>query len=306
MSGLLTSAPLAAALAGDPIRLVDAGARGEPDPPWRGLDPGVLEIIGFEPDAAECDRLNAAAGRGRRYLPVALWSAEQEVEINVAATPSCSSVRAPDLRLLERYAPPHVDPRRTTSVVRYPARTLDAVLAEHGLGCDVLKIDVQGSESDVLQGATQTLAREVDVAIVETWTVPVHSGQGTTAEVLELAAAAKLSLFDIGIAAAWERRASAGFELAGKRQITGLDLLLIRDPADWPSDAPLPRRAKAAAVAEAFGFPDVAYELVGDEATLREVVLDAAQQRAAGRRGAMNRVRRVLGRVGPEFAPLHA
>jgi FkbM family methyltransferase len=306
MSGLLTSPALRDALAGEPIALVDAGARGEPDPPWAGLGADVLSITGFEPDAGECERLNAAAPAGRRYLPVALWSQEREIDVHVAATPSCSSVLPPNAPLLARYAPAHVDPRDTTALASYPARPLDAVLAEHGLRCDVLKIDVQGAEGEVLRGARETLRDQVDIAIVETWTTEVHAGQLLTGDVLALAHAAGLSLFDVSVAAAWGRRSTGDLDLAGKHQVVGLDLLLVRDPADWPPGAPLARRARCAAVAEAFGFPDVALELIGDRPALRDVILDGARRRRErrGRLAAMRR--RLTGDTSSDFAPLHA
>jgi FkbM family methyltransferase len=306
MSGLLHSPQLAAALAGDPIVLVDAGARGEPDPPWAGLGPDVLSIIGFEPDADECERLNARAPAGRRYLPIALWSQEGEIEVHIAATPSCSSVPAPNAELLARFAPAHVDPRRTTATVAYPARTLDSVLEAEGLRADVLKVDVQGAEGEVLIGAARALRSEIDVAIVETWTAEVHAGQLLTGDILGLARDAGLSLFDVSVAAAWGRRSTGDRDLGGKHQVVGLDLLLIRDPADWPAGAAPARRARAAAVAEAFGFPEVALELVNDQPALRDVLLAAGAERLRRRRDPRTRVGRLLGRGTPDFAPLHA
>lgn len=306
MTGLLHDPAFAAAIAGEPLVLVDAGARGRLDPPWEGLGAEVLTVVGFEPDADECRRLEAAAPAGQRYLPVALWSHATEVDVHVAATPSCSSVHPPNAELLRRYADPHVRPRDTASVARFPAQALDDVLDEHGLRADVLKVDVQGAEAEILRGAARALRETVDVAIVETWTVEVHRGQGRTHDVLALAADAGLSLFDVGVAAAWDRRASAGLDLAGKRQLVGLDLLLIRDPADFPAEAGPVRRAKAAAVAEAYGFPDVALELLPDGGPLRDAVLAGAAERRAARGSRLRRVRGILGRPGPDFAPLHA
>ncbi len=306
MRTLLHDPAFAAAVAGRALVLVDAGARGELDPPWAGLGPEVLTVVGFEPDAEECRRLQDAAPPGRRYLPVALWSHDAEVQVHVAATPSCSSVHPPNERLLRRYADPHVRPRDTAAVERYPARPLDAVLDEQDVRADVLKVDVQGAEAEILRGAARALRETIDVAIVETWTVEVHRGQGRTHDVLALAADAGLSLFDVGIAAAWERRSADGLDLVGKRQVVGLDLLLIRDPADWPADADPVRRAKAAAVAEAFGFPDVALELLPSEGPLREAVLAGAAERRAARDSRWRRVRHLLGKSDPAFASLHA
>jgi hypothetical protein len=44
-------------LAADPLRLFDVGARGGIDARWRPFY-RYIEAVGFEPDPAECDRLN--------------------------------------------------------------------------------------------------------------------------------------------------------------------------------------------------------------------------------------------------------
>lgn len=305
MSALLASPLFAERVAGDPLVVVDVGARGELQPPWDTVSPEALRVIGFEPDREECQRLNESAGADARYVPAALWSGPGEVDVHVARTPSCSSVHPPNAPFLARYAPPHVEPRDTLTVARYPSATLDGVLDAERVRCDVIKVDTQGAEREILQGAERVLREDAFAAIVETWTVPVHAGQGLTGDIMQLAHEAGLSLFDVAVAAAWERRSAADRNLGGKRQIVGLDLLFLRDPADWPAGAPETRRIKAAAVAEAFGFPDVALELLDGERALAAIVLAAAAERTRPRR--LGRLRSVLGR-GPDtpFAPLHA
>src|ERR1700733_15665799 len=54
---------------------VDIGAMllgGHTDPYLRLNKLGRLNVIGFEPQPAECDKLNALALPGRRYLPYAV------------------------------------------------------------------------------------------------------------------------------------------------------------------------------------------------------------------------------------------
>jgi hypothetical protein len=94
----------------DPVVLIDVGARGTLEEPWRLMDPATVQVIGFEPDREECARL-AQADPARRYLPVALWSTETDVDVHVAAYPGCTSVHPPNAVLLERYASEHVEPR---------------------------------------------------------------------------------------------------------------------------------------------------------------------------------------------------
>src|SRR5204863_8936245 len=140
----LFSSAFREAVEADPVTLVDVGARGGLEEPWRSLPHEVLDVVGFEPDRQECEKLNVDAPPGRRFLPVALWEEARNVEVHVAAVPSCSSVHPPDAELLGRYLPEHAAPRETKRVVSFPAKTLDEIAREEGLRCDVLKVDTQG------------------------------------------------------------------------------------------------------------------------------------------------------------------
>ena len=290
----------------DPVVLIDVGARGELEEPWRLMDPTTVQVIGFEPDEEECARLSDA-DPARRYLPVALWSSDIDVDVHVAAYPGCTSVHPPNAALLERYAPEHVQPRITTAIVRYPARRLDDVLREEGIACDVVKIDTQGSEGEVIRGATEALRRDAFAVLVETWTVEVHRGQALTGDVMRELADLGFSVFDVGVAAAWMRRAAAGADLVAKRQVTGLDLLMLKDPA--PEGATL-NRIKWAGIADAFGFTDYALEILGSDRStevdaIRAAILRGAAPAAAGarRRGPLGRRTRVVD--DNPFASLH-
>jgi FkbM family methyltransferase len=53
--------------------------------------------------------------------------------------------------------------------LRVAARSLDSLVAEHGLDrLDLIKIDVEGHESEVLEGAASTLERHRPVLVIET------------------------------------------------------------------------------------------------------------------------------------------
>ena len=74
---------------------------------------------------------------------------------------------------LARFARRHVDPRATQSVARVKAKPLDQVLEQRALKADFLKIDTQGAELQILQGAPRALDGSIMGAVVETWLVTV-------------------------------------------------------------------------------------------------------------------------------------
>jgi FkbM family methyltransferase len=305
---LLLSPRFAESLAEDPIVLVDVGARGDAEEPWRSLRGGPLRVVGFEPDEAECERLNSASRPGEHYIPAALWSEPGRVPVHVAEFPGCSSVHPPDMDFLSAYAEPHWKPRRTTARVEFDATTLDAVAAEHGLDVDFLKIDTQGSEWEILSGAEQVLRGQVFGAVVETWTAPVHEGQRLAGEVMTLMAKRGFGLFDLNVAAAWGRSATDGDDLGGKRQLMGLDLLFLRQPARWEGERDAQKRLKGAAIAEAYGFPDYALELLDGPGQdwARETLLASAHERLRRRRSLRGRIESLTGRGSDDFASLHS
>jgi FkbM family methyltransferase len=175
-------AALAAALEG-PVRLFDVGARGGVDPRWDRFHP-VLEVLGFEPDPDECERLNREAEQlpyRSRFLAFALGSEEREVTFNVCRWPVASSVFEPNPDFLADF--PHAIGLMEV-VDRSKMRTtpLDAVCAQETIAPDCLKIDVEGAELEVLRGAEEALAAAL-VLDVEVEFNPLFRDQPLFAEV---------------------------------------------------------------------------------------------------------------------------
>jgi FkbM family methyltransferase len=154
----MRTATLAAVLDG-PVRLFDIGARGGIDPRWDRFHP-ILDVLGFEPDTEECERLNLSAAQlpyRSRFIPFALGSEDREVTFNVCRWPVASSVFEPNLDFLSDF--PHAAGLMAV-VERRTIRTmpLDAISGRELIAPDCLKIDVEGAELDVLRGAEDTLA----------------------------------------------------------------------------------------------------------------------------------------------------
>lgn len=246
-----------------PLVYVDAGARGGLEGPWAKICDERLRVVAFEPDAAAARELSLSSGVRCDVLPKALWNVNGTVPVHLAKTLSTSSVHPPNSPVLRRYAARHGEPRETISVLQAPCSTLDSVLSQLEVSADFLKIDTQGSEYEILEGARRALRDDVFAVITETWTVEVHAGQRLTGDVMRLMHEAGFSLFDLSVAAAWQRAIVDEHPINGKAQITGLDLLFFREPSDFvASVADHTKRVKAAAIAELYGFPDVAAQIL--------------------------------------------
>jgi FkbM family methyltransferase len=165
---------------------VDIGAmllEGDVDPLMRLNKLGRLNVIGFEPQPAECEKLNALVLPGRRYLPYAVANGRRR-SFYVTNTGMTSSLLRPNLKfaqlfnnlaeLMQVVATPLVDTVRLDDVVEIRAQ-----------GCDLLKLDTQGSEAEILAHASETLKRCLIIQ-TEVEFVPLYEDQPLFADVDQL------------------------------------------------------------------------------------------------------------------------
>jgi hypothetical protein len=97
-------AALKAALANQPIRVVDVGARGGWQPAWRPYR-ALAQLIGFEPDREECRRLRAAAAPNEMFLDQALYRETATVELHHHRVPSWTSLYPLDEEVVRELFP---------------------------------------------------------------------------------------------------------------------------------------------------------------------------------------------------------
>ena len=137
-------------LGDEPLRVLDIGARGELAPRFAPLAARV-DVIGFEPNVAECDRLNAAlrgsAWHGARVLPYAVGRAAVNRPFYVTEAPELSSLLEPRAEEVGRGA------WRVREIERIDTVALDDLAARGELPrpVDFLKVDTQGSELEILR-----------------------------------------------------------------------------------------------------------------------------------------------------------
>jgi FkbM family methyltransferase len=137
-------------------------------------------LVCFEPLPAPGARLRRAVGNlGRLKLwDVALGAANEEAEFHVSAADDSSSLLPIGRR--QREAFPGTGERTT---MRVQVRRLDDLLQPGELIAPVLlKIDVQGGELAVLQGA-ESILPSIDAVLVEVSFVELYAGQALADEV---------------------------------------------------------------------------------------------------------------------------
>ena len=136
------------------LSLVDVGARGGLHPRWRRCGAPV-RAIGFDADAAECERLNRGA-TGVRYLPYALGPEDgARTTLHLTRDPGSSSVYPPNEALVRDF--PFGAQLTVERRVPVTVTTLDLVCDREGFAPDAIKLDVQGAELGILRGAERAL-----------------------------------------------------------------------------------------------------------------------------------------------------
>jgi FkbM family methyltransferase len=140
-------------------------------------------IVSFEPQRACMPKLKAAAlaDGNWKVFNLALGAAEGELELHVAGNSLSSSL----LPMLESHAAAAPESRYVATEIT-PVRTIDMELsvAPYASAKSIwLKIDTQGYEWPVLEGATETLKR-CSVLEVELSFHPLYEGQRLFPEIV--------------------------------------------------------------------------------------------------------------------------
>jgi FkbM family methyltransferase len=162
------------------MKIVDVGASegGGPDA-FEGLAKALpCEVIGFEPAANECEKLNRLARPGHSYMPYVIGDGSTRT-FHQCESPCMSSLYEPNIALLEKFH--NLAPFfRVIDTFEVETKRLDDIPATAGV--DFLKVDVQGGELLVFQGATQRL-KEALVVHTEVEFVPMYLNQPLFADI---------------------------------------------------------------------------------------------------------------------------
>ena len=161
------------------LDILDIGAALDEKPPYQSLvDAGRARIIGFEPDAKECEKLNRTYGEPHRFFPFFAGDGNPAVfhQTNWALT---GSLYEPNTPLLEKFnnLAEVVSPVATHAI---ETKRIDDI---PGVGnVDFIKIDVQGAELVVLRNALEALSGALLIQ-AEVEFVELYRGQPMFADV---------------------------------------------------------------------------------------------------------------------------
>lgn len=155
--------------------IIDVGCR------WGFADEFVsnideFQIYGFDPDPIECARLNAKYNHPSiQAIPLGLGDSAGKKVLYLTKEPACSSLYQPDPFLTGNYAAFHCEVEVGKSIV--DVVSLDQWCRENKVDwIDHLKIDTQGSELDILKGASDVI-KTVRSIEVEVEFNPMYIGQ---------------------------------------------------------------------------------------------------------------------------------
>ncbi len=173
------------------ITLYDIGAEGGPNSIW---DYDFIQIIGFEPDKTEYEKLVSRKKSNEKYYNTALSGKEETIKINVCRKQNCSSILKPNRNYLNEF----LNPERFDIVGEYEctSTTIENIAKIDGRKIDILKVDTQGSELDILIGANQYI-NDVLFLEIETEFYYFYENQPTFSEIHSFMLKNGFRLFDM-------------------------------------------------------------------------------------------------------------
>lgn len=171
-----------------PLGFIDIGARG-------GVHDLVepfakrTSVLAFEPDKDECQRLLSipeVVNQWAEFIiePIALSNKKGQAELVLMSAPTNHSLREPNLLVTDRY---NMEKWREVGRESLQTDTLDNIIDcrfsnQKYIG-EFIKLDTQGSEYEILQGAFNTITTRTVAIVCEVSFAELYKGQKLFSEV---------------------------------------------------------------------------------------------------------------------------
>lgn len=245
-------------LKNSPITLVDVGASGGVHKRWNPYK-AVLKSILFEPDTEEYKKLIANNLENTLVINSALAEKSKMVDFNICKWQQVSSIYAPNHSVLDRYEDSNrFEIDRTITI---EADSIDNLLQKENVEeIDFIKIDTQGSELDILKGATKyfesLIGIEVEVEFIE-----LYQKQPLFSEVNKFIESKGFSLIDLR-KCYWKRKGKNSDNRKG--QLIYADALYLKEPENIVNlnNIDQEKIIKSIYIYLAYGYHDLALSLL--------------------------------------------
>jgi FkbM family methyltransferase len=177
------------------FNVIDIGCRGQLNPKWDPIEKQI-NLHGFDPDQAECERLAQAPNHFKSviYHPYAVAGHKGKATLYKTRSGSCYSLLKPNTQWLKRFSFHAL--LDVLGEEELDVNSLGNLSELKHLDLDVIKIDSQGLELEILKGATELLDQSI-YAETESGFTPNYENESTQAEVDEYMRSKGFLLFDL-------------------------------------------------------------------------------------------------------------
>ena len=152
------------AFAKDPLVIIDVGGRGGVNTEWSVFG-NQAKIYCFEPDEAECRRLNETSPGNVIYIPTALGAQTGPATLYEARLNFSSGLYETRMDYFKRF----VNWRNGEVVGQrvIQVKSLQDAMRDHAIPqFDFIKLDAEGAELDILKGSPEAISSEQAVGVL--------------------------------------------------------------------------------------------------------------------------------------------
>lgn len=222
-------------LSARPLGFVDVGARG-------GVHDLVAPIarltavLGFEPDLEACAELNQRLAEksqwaATRFLPMALAQAAGPAVLHLCEAPTNHSLRPVNKAFAERY---NIVKFAQTGRFELETQALDHVLfntpPDDRPWGEFIKLDTQGTELEILEGAQRMLDERCVAAFIEVEFCQIYEDQKLFSKVERFLRECGFSFFGFHSTHERARKTLDKRRFAGRERLLHADAVFFKDP----------------------------------------------------------------------------